>query len=101
MSYGVQIRTNQGLTDISDINVGRYISHYVLTTQNGSLVENDFSDANNLAHISVHTNDGLLPPQITWDENTKTLSWQATTYGTVITSSQISTNWTVIFWRFD
>lgn len=101
MSYGLQIRTNQGLTDVANINVGRYITTRATTSQSGSLTEPLFSDVNGLGHISVITLDGKIAPQISWTESTKTLSWSPLTYSTLITSGQFSSNIRFIFWMFD
>ncbi len=101
MSYGFEILTNQGLVDVADINVARFLSSYTRTSYSGSLTESNFSTSNGLGHISCATNDGKIVPEFTWNNSTKVLSWQTPTYGTLITQSMFSTNFTFSFWIFD
>lgn len=104
MAYGMQIRTNQGLTDVSNINVGRFISSYDRTDASGTIVENNFSFANNLGHIFISPNDTKITPDFTWNEGTKTLSYfrPADQSGAnMITADQFSVNFTITFIMFD
>ena len=104
MAYGFQIRTNEGLTDVANINVARFISSYNRTNASGTVVENNFSFANNLGHIFISPNDTKITPDFTWNEGTKTLSYFRPTDqsgANMITSSQFSVNFTITFIMFD
>ena len=104
MSYGVEIRTNQGLIDVANINVARFISSYDRTNASGTVVENNFSFANNLGHIFISPNDSLITPDFSWNESTKTLNYfrPADQSGSgLITNSMFSSNFTITFIMFD
>jgi len=101
MPYGFQIRTNQGLTDVANINVGRYVAESSQTASSGSITVNAFDDSNGLGHITIITNDNKIPPRISWNNSTKVLSWDRPTYSTLITSGMYSSNFKFVFWRFD
>lgn len=101
MAYGFQIRLNSGLTDVSSINVGRYVTESSQTASSGSVTISAFDDSNGLGHIAIITNDNKIPPRISWNNSTKVLSWDRPTYSTLITSSMYSSNFKFVFWRFD
>ena len=102
MAYGVQIRTTQGLEDVSGIEVARFVHSFQTTATSGSQVVSNFSDANGLGHISVVSIDKKAPPQFSWNEGTKTLTWSAPAVnGSIPNIPNQSTNFRFIFWRFD
>lgn len=105
MAYGMQIQTSTGLTDVTNIRVGRYLKTLNYTAQTGSVVVNDFTDANGAGHISCIPNDNKLTPVFTWTEGSKTLTWKpapdSSGIPNLINNGMFSSNFKFIFWLFN
>lgn len=72
MSYGMQIRTVNGLENIENLRSLREVFRYLGTTANGSVVvANGANESNSAVFFEVY--DGNAPPRIGWDGNT--LKW--------------------------
>lgn len=104
MSYGMQIRTSAGLVDVANINVARFLASYTRTNNSGTITQSNFSNANNLGHIWISTNDGKIVPDFTWNNSTKVLSYFKPldqSGNNLISLSEYSSNFTITFALFD
>ena len=102
MSYGMQLFTNQGLVDVANIEVASIVYTFSGTSTSGTHTVTAFDDSNGLGHISCITNDKKAPPQFSWNNSTKVLSWQAPNSNPNVPNIfQQSTSFRFVFWRFD
>ena len=76
MSYGIAIRTVNGLESIENLRSLREVYRATKTTTSGSQAIPGGADANN-AVVFFKINDGNLQPLITWSGST--LTWTALT----------------------
>lgn len=91
MSYGMQIRTPNGLESIENLRSLREVFRFAATSSTGSVsVPNGAVESNSGVFFEI--NDGKFPPQLSWSGNT--ISWSAWPY------FNPSSNFTLIVCRF-
>lgn len=72
MSYGMQIRTVNGLENIENLRSLREVFRYLSTTSNGVVeVPHGANDSNSVVFFEI--NDGGSPPLFAWEGST--LQW--------------------------
>lgn len=73
MSYGMQIRTVNGLENIQNLRSLREVFRVALTGTSGSVAAPGGATDNNAA-VFFEVNDGKTPPQFSWSGSTITWS---------------------------
>lgn len=76
MAYGLSLQTNGGEVNVADINVARIYHSTTKTTTSGSFTVSGFDSSN--GHIQANPLDDKAIPNISWNNSTKTLTWDAT-----------------------
>ena len=76
MSYGLSVLTTDGQQNVNDIRGGRLIESVRVSGINGSVSVPDFDSSR--GEVFCFTNDVLVPPNTSFDDSTKVLSWTST-----------------------
>lgn len=76
MAYGMSLITNGGEVNVADINVARIYTSTTKTGASGSFTVSGFDSTN--GHIQANPLDNKAIPNVSWNNSTKTLSWDAT-----------------------
>lgn len=92
MSYGMQIRTVNGLENIENLRSLREVFRTLITTSSASVAVPNGADASNSA-VFFEVNDGGTPPQSSWSGTTLNL-------GAMPFFTNPSSNFFVIVCRF-
>lgn len=93
MSYGMQIRTPNGLESVENLRSLREVFRFAATSSTGSVsVPNGAVESNSAVFFEI--NDGKFPPRISWSGNT--ISWSAW----LSQNFDPSSNFTLIVCRF-